>query len=84
MNLLTVVRKEAHMRRTLTRMGVEADEWFDAVTGRRREGLVLPYAPLQQPEEEDEVAVEPPSVPSAGEELVPPREAMADEEARAE
>eukprot|EP00975_Prorocentrum_lima_P000490 95189-Prorocentrum_lima.AAC.1 len=59
MNLLTVVRKEAHMRRTFTRMGVEADEWFDAVTGRRREGLVLPYAPLPQPEEEDEVAVEP-------------------------
>eukprot|EP00975_Prorocentrum_lima_P021794 4591527-Prorocentrum_lima.AAC.1 len=39
MNLPSVVGKGAHMRRTLTRMGVEADEWFDAVTGRRREGL---------------------------------------------
>eukprot|EP00975_Prorocentrum_lima_P054296 11386900-Prorocentrum_lima.AAC.1 len=64
MNVLAVVGKQAHMRRTLVRMGVDPDEWLEEVTGRRRESLVLPRAPpsepQEEPEEDDDALVEAP------------------------
>eukprot|EP00975_Prorocentrum_lima_P067655 12916143-Prorocentrum_lima.AAC.1 len=42
MNLLRVVNKEPHMRRTLMHLHVRPDEWLDEVTGRHRPSLVIP------------------------------------------
>eukprot|EP00975_Prorocentrum_lima_P023616 4970626-Prorocentrum_lima.AAC.1 len=44
LNLLRLVNKEAHLRRTLHELAVRADAWFDEA-GRRVEHLERPYPP---------------------------------------
>eukprot|EP00975_Prorocentrum_lima_P043640 9156830-Prorocentrum_lima.AAC.1 len=49
LNLLRLVGKEGHLRRTLRELAVRPDEWFNDA-GRHVEGLVRPCAPSPEPQ----------------------------------